>query len=267
MSTQIPAHRRQKIIEILEKKDYAEISYLSQLFSVSEMTIRRDLEKLESDGQVIRVYGGAKLKEKRGYEASIEERLSIQNEEKKLIAMEAAKYIEDGDVVAFDASTSALEVSKAIKLTKKITVVTNNIPIAMELSDAPHIAVILLGGFLRGKSLSLIGGSLQKYLESIYIDKAFISSKAISFKEGLTDATIDEGEAKQAMINKSNHVIVLADHSKLGKLAFYKVCPAERIDRIITDQLKPWTEEQKHCIAEFKESGTDVVVVSGLKAK
>lgn len=188
----MPFVRRKKIIEILGQNDYADVSYLSELFSVSEMTIRRDLEKLEKEDEVIRVYGGAKLKTKRVYEGPIKERLNVNKQEKMTIAKVAAEMIEDGDVIALDASTTALEVSKQIKNKSKLTVITNNISIAIELSNAPSITVILLGGFLRAKSLSLVGASLRKLLESLYIDKAFISSKALNFNEGLTDATIEE---------------------------------------------------------------------------
>ncbi|MCL6573300.1 MAG: DeoR/GlpR family DNA-binding transcription regulator [Bacillus sp. (in: Bacteria)] len=255
-----PLTRRMKIVTLLEETDYADVSNLSSLFQVSEMTIRRDLESLEKAGDVIRVHGGVKLKTKRVYEASIEKRLNTNKPEKMAIAKEAANLIEDGDVIAFDASTTAFEVSKLIKSKKKLTVVTNNISIAIELSDTEEITVILLGGFLRGKSLSLVGSSLHKYLQSIYIDKAFISSKALNFTEGLTDATIDEGEAKQALIDKSNQVFVLVDHTKLGKLAFFEVCGKNKIDKILTDQLDPLLPEQQECIDSYLEYGTEVVI-------
>ncbi|EEM18810.1 MULTISPECIES: DeoR/GlpR family DNA-binding transcription regulator [Bacillus] len=257
-----PVERRNKIIEILEQREHVEVSYLSDAFQVSLMTIRRDLEKLEKDGKVIRMYGGVKLKTKRVYEYSMEERLNSNKREKLAIAREAARLIEDGDVVAFDASTTALEVSKLIKDRKDVTVVTNNLSIAIELADVPEIVVIVLGGFLRGKSLSVMGASLKQYLETIYIDKAFISSKALSFHEGLTDTAIDEGEAKQAMLSKSSEVIVLADHTKLGNVAFYKVCDKQGITKIITDELIPLTPLQQECINSYKEYGTPIILAN-----
>ncbi len=255
----LPSARRQNILTILESKDYAEVSYLSEYFSVSEMTIRRDIEKLEKEGYVFRVYGGVKLKDKKVMEGSVDERLSTHNQEKRVMAEEAVKLIQDGDVIAFDASTSALELSKLIKNRQNLTVVTNNINIAVELANAKNIAVILLGGFLRGKSLSLIGASLQKYLEDIYIDKAFLSSKALDGTEGLTDSTIDEGEAKQSIISKSKEVIVLADRSKLGKHAFFRVCSPDKLNYVITDCLEPYTMEQEECLTRLRESGVRII--------
>lgn len=255
-----PSNRRKQIIDILEKTDYAEVTYLSKVFDVSEMTIRRDIDRLEKDNEVIRVHGGVKLKTKRLYEASIEERLNHNRAEKIAIARVAAELINDGDVVAFDASTSALEVSKLIKDKEKLTVVTNNISIAIELSDTPGIAVILLGGFLRDRSLSLVGAPIKRFLESIHIDKAFFSAKALNFDAGLTDSTIDEGEAKQAMIAKTTELTVIADRSKLGIVSFFEICGKDCIDRIITDQLDAFTPQQQECVENYRSYGTEVVI-------
>ncbi|MEI4622521.1 hypothetical protein [Bacillus cereus] len=115
---------------------------------------------------------------------------------------------------------------------------------------------------MRGKSLSVKGPSLKQYLAAIYIDKAFISSKALSFHEGLTDTSIDEGEAKQAMLSKSSEVIVLADHTKLGKIAFYEVCNKQCITKIITDELVPLTLLQQECINNYKEYGTPIILAN-----
>src|SRR5690625_3692609 len=233
----LPTTRRERIIDILKTKDYAEISYLSQKFQVSEMTIRRDIERLVKADKVSKVYGGVRLKEfdEREFEDPIEERKSTNTKEKQAIAREALNFIEDGDVIAFDASTTAYELSRVIKFKKNVTVVTNNINIAIELADDSDITVILLGGFLRKTSLTLIGSSIPKYLESIYIDKAFISSKALNYNDGVTDSLMDEGEAKQAIIQRTNQLFFLADHSKINTLAFFKVCPANQIDTLITD--------------------------------
>ncbi|MEW5785716.1 MAG: DeoR/GlpR family DNA-binding transcription regulator [Bacillota bacterium] len=256
----LPYLRRKKIIDILGHNQYADVSNLSNLFNVSEMTIRRDLEKLEKEGEVIRIYGGAQLKTKKSYEGTIEERLNVNKSEKAALAKKAAGLIEDGDVISFDASTTALEISKLIKTKKKLTVITNNISIAIELSDATDITVILLGGFLRRISLSLVGAAQRKVLESMYIDKAFISSKALSLEQGLTDATVEEGEAKQAMIERSNKVFVVVDRTKLGKVAFFQVCGKETIDKIITDSLEPFTREQEKCVNGFRELGVEVII-------
>lgn len=255
-----PDQRKKRIVEILKQHDNAEFSYLGKLFGVSEMTIRRDIEFLEKEGIVMRVYGGAKILSERGYEASIQERLNTNLQEKQAIAIEAAKYINDGDVIALDGSTTALEVSKQIKDRKNLTVITNNISISIELSTAPAIQTILLGGFVRQSSLSLVGEIVKQSLDAFYIDKAFISSKALHQIKGLTDFTVEEGEAKKAMINKSNQVYVLVDHTKLGEDSFFQVMRPEEIDTIITDQMKPLTVAQRECLESLQASGIKVII-------
>lgn len=259
-----PAARREEIVNILKTKDYAEVAYLSQKLSVSEMTIRRDIEKLEAEDRVTKVYGGVRLKrlDEREWENPIEVRKSTNTKEKMAMAEVALNFIEDGDVIAFDASTSALEVSRAMKGKKKVTVVTNNINIAIELSDDADITVILLGGFVRRTSLSVIGSSMTKYLESIFIDKAFISCKALNFHDGVTDSLMDEGEAKQAIIERSSEVFVLADHSKIDTIAFFKICPAEKVDTLITDAYQSFTVKQQKCLDLYEENGVDVIVAN-----
>ncbi len=251
--------RRKRIIDLLVENNFADVSSLSKTFNVSEMTIRRDLEQLERDGEIVRVYGGARLNTKKSYETTIRERIDANRAEKMAIAKVAADLIEDGDVVAFDASTTALEVSKLIKFGKKLTVVTNNLSIAIELSEAPQITVVVLGGFMRSISLSLFGSITRKSLESMYIDKAFFSSHALSFNEGLTEKAIEEGRAKQAMLEKTDRLFVMVDRSKLAKIAFYQICPAQRINVILTDELEPFSAEQEQCLKEFSESGVEVI--------
>lgn len=258
----LPDNRRNEIINILKLKEYAEISYLSQKFNVSEMTIRRDIEKLEKEGKVLKVYGGVRLKEILEFEGSIDERKVINSEAKKAIANKAVNFIEDGDVIAFDASTTAIELSMKIKYRKKVTVVTNNVTIAVHLADDPNITIILLGGFLRRASLSLTGTMLPKCLESIYIDKAFISAKSLNFSDGLTDTLMDEGEAKQALISRTNKLFALIDHSKIDTLAFFKICPAERIDTLITDMVKPLSKNQIDCLNAFRNNGVEVIIAT-----
>lgn len=255
-----PDRRRKKIIGFLEQHEHADFAQLSKLFNVSEMTIRRDIEQLEKAGEVVRVYGGVRLKPGRIYEASIQERLNLNINEKTQIAQKAAELVCDGDVIALDGSTTALELSKQIKDRKNLTVITNNMSIALELSSSPGIQTVLLGGFLRGSSLTLVGALIESSLSSFFIDKAFISSRALNYSAGLTDITVEEGEVKQAMVKKSNKVYVLVDHTKIAKLAFFHVIEKDQIDKIITDQLVQFTEDQKQCLEDFRASGVDVII-------
>lgn len=257
---EIPYARQQEIVRIIKENNLADIPYLSKLLNVSEMTIRRDLEKLEKDGHVMRVYGGAKLRSKSIYEAPLEERLVRNIECKRIIAKKAAEFIDDGDVIALDASTTALEISKQIKDRQKLTVITNNISIAYELAGQNDITIMLLGGTVRKNSLSLVGSSIVEMLKTIYIDKGFISSKAMSFDEGLTDATIDEGEAKKAMIGRCKNVFITVDHTKINEVSFIHVCNFVKMYKIITDGLGELTQLQENCLQSFREKGIEVII-------
>lgn len=255
-----PFIRRQDIIKILQENDFSDIAFLSKKLNVSEMTIRRDLDNLEQEGLISKVYGGAKIRMKEPYDPSLKVRKTKNLEQKRVIAKAAAGMINDGDIVGLDASTTALEISKKIKDKKNITVVTNSIEIAIELSDIQDITVILLGGTVRKSSLSLIGPSVAKMLEDVYIDKTFLSSKAISFDEGLTDAIVEEGLTKKELIKRSKDIYVVIDHSKLCKTSFYQVADYRSIKAIITDGLQELNEEQKECLAKYKEKGVEVLM-------
>lgn len=255
-----PFYRRQEIIRILKEYDFSDIPYLSKHLDVSEMTIRRDLDKLEKEGTIEKVYNGAKIRMKDPYDASLQVRKTKNLEEKRAIARKAAEFINDGDVVGLDASTTALEISKLIKDKKRLTVITNNIEIAVELSEAQDVFCILLGGAVRKSSLSIIGPSVASMLNSMYIDKLFISSKALSFNEGLTDAIMDEGETKKEMIKKSKNIFVVVDHTKICKTSFFKVCEYREMSKIITDGLEEFTEDQKVTIQKYREKGVDVII-------
>jgi len=256
----IPYVRQQEIIKILSENKVENITSLGKILGVSEMTIRRDLDKLEKVGDVIRVYGGAKIRTKNVYDPSIGERLMQNIKEKKAIGIKAAEFIEDGDVIAFDASTTALEVANNIKNRKELTVITNNIALSIELSESKDIAIMLLGGMVRKSSLSLVGSWLSKMLKYINIDKFFVSSTALSFEEGLTDATVEEVEAKKVIIDRSAKIFIIADHTKINKVSAFHVCNYKIIDKIITDGLVEFTKEQKKCLKKFEEKNVDVII-------
>lgn len=254
--------RQNEIIIMLQSKEYAEISYLAKVFKVSEMTIRRDIDQLEKTNQVTKVYGGVRLKEasKKEFEGSLEFRKSSNTDAKKLIAKQAASLINDDDVIAFDASTTALEVCKEIKYQKRVTVITNNINIVLEINDDPEITVILVGGFVRKSSLSLTGSMLNTYLESIFIDKAFISCRAFNYKDGMTDNIVDEGEAKQALINRSTKLIAIVDHSKIDTRSFFKISSASAIDTFITDNYHSFSNRQLKCLNALRNDNVNVIL-------
>ncbi|MHB8062676.1 MAG: DeoR/GlpR family DNA-binding transcription regulator [Ruminiclostridium sp.] len=252
--------RKAIIINELESNTEVDIAELSQRLGVTEMTIRRDLKKLESDGILIRTYKGAISAKKTFVDDSIMSRISENEEGKEIICRYATGLIKDEDIIMIDASTTALRLCKYIK-DKKITVVTNSINVASALADAKEVNVVVVGGILRKSSVSLVGETTVESLKKLNIGKSFISAKALSFEDGLTDVNIFEIETKKAAISKSKEVIVLLDNHKLNKVSLQRVCDRDSIDKIVIDGLREFTEEEEIILQSFRDYGVEVMII------
>ncbi|MCY6369147.1 DeoR/GlpR family DNA-binding transcription regulator [Clostridium ganghwense] len=252
-------NRREKIIEEIDQVGEINITELSKKMNVSQMTIRRDLKKLEEEGALIRKYKGAISVNQLNTEDTLKLR-RLQNEnEKTIIAKYAEELIENEDIIMLDASTTALAICKYIQ-DKKLTVVTNSISIATALSAAEKVNVILVGGNLRKSALSLVGPYALEGYKKLNITKAFISGKALSFSDGLTDVNIFEIESKQAAISRAKEINVLIDHTKLNKVSLFNICEYNKINRIIIDGLKEFSLEEEETINKFRHNGIEVII-------
>lgn len=254
--------RRMYIKRELEFNKKVEIDNLSQRLNVSEMTIRRDLEYLEKKGILTRVSKGAilnliKIPDK------IDDSLSIRNhqniEGKKKIAQYVSKMIKDEDIIYLDASTTIYELCPYI-LDKKITIVTNSIKVGEFFSTDKNITVMLAGGILRYGTLSLVGEDTEKFLRQYNTNKLFISGKALSYENGLTDINMFEINTKKVAIENTNEVILLLDHTKLNKTSLLKICDIKNISKIVIDGIEEFTEEEQKTLEFIKSNNVDVVI-------
>jgi len=217
---------------------------LAKLFNVTEETIRRDLEKLEKEGLLKRTYGGAVLVENYNVDIPFEFRNVTNIEGKKQIALNLIKYIEDGDTLVMDSSTSALQVAKLLKTKKKITVITNSEQIINELKVFEDtIKVISTGGTLRNKSLSLVGPIAEQTLRSLNANKAIISCKGFDIEKGFTESNELEAQVKKLMIEIADKVYMIADHTKMNKTALVNIATLDDVDFIFTDKILPPSQE------------------------
>jgi DeoR/GlpR family transcriptional regulator of sugar metabolism len=217
---------------------------LAKLFNVTEETIRRDLEKLEKEGLLKRTYGGAVLVENYNVDIPFEFRNVTNIEGKKQIALSLIKYIEDGDTLVMDSSTSALQVAKLLKTKKKITVITNSEQIINELKVFEDtIKVISTGGTLRNKSLSLVGPIAEQTLRSLNANKAIISCKGFDIEKGFTESNELEAQVKKLMIEIADKVYMIADHTKMNKTALVNIATLDDVDFIFTDKILPPSQE------------------------
>lgn len=267
-----PYMRKQEILEILRKQDYIDLSELSKTFQVSYMTIHRDVQTLVNQGKVERVHGGivsakphppqqdAPSKQTMALpDLTMEERFTMSQPAKIAIVKKAAAMVQDGDIIALDASTTAIQMCHYL-LDKKITVVTNGIGCLLCLSESETVEVVVRGGILRKSALSTQGFYQQTCINQINIQKFFFSATAISASRGMTEMSLDEAHVKEELLAHSRQHIALVDSSKLGEIAPYAGCPLSEIHTVITDCVSTSEPPKAACLASFAERGIQVIL-------
>ena len=228
------AERKIKIIEYVKKHRTASVTELSQQFNVHETTIRRDLIQIEKEGLLKRTHGGIMLAEDRISEPPFHERENENMNEKIRIGKYAASTIYDGEHIILDSGTTTLQIAKHLGEYKNLTVITNDINIAMVLSKKKGIKVIVSGGTLYQDSYFLNGIITNYALHSFQVDKSFIATPAIHVNIGLSHFDEVPVSAKVHMIEAAKRVIVLTDHAKIGQTCLYKVSSIDMINEMIT---------------------------------
>lgn len=227
--------RKNKILAILQEERRVVVSDLSELFKVTEETIRRDLEKLEKEGLAKKTYGGAIMNESLNVDLPYTVRKKANVSNKQYIAEIISSMIEDGDHIMLDASSTAVYVAKHLKNKKNITLITNSIEILLELSDVVGWKVLSTGGALKEGSLSLVGYQAEKMINTFHVDKAIISCKGVDLEKGITDSNEMDAHIKKLMFDSANVKILAVDNSKFDKISFMKIGDLADIDVIITD--------------------------------
>jgi DeoR family fructose operon transcriptional repressor len=247
--------RQQLILQLLKENQSVRIAELCNNLNVTRETIRRDLYELEQKGLLKKVHGGAILNQT-NVEPPYAKRSVLNLDEKEAIAVAAASYVEDGDAIYIDLGTTTLLFAKQLLEKKGITVITNALLVALELSKNPHAKVIMSGGELRSGELALSGPVARKSLEPFYVDKAFIGAGGLSMESGFTDYHVGESDVRQLMLKNAKETYALLDHSKINVTAFTKVAELTDIDVVITDSGAPQSTLQ-----QLEEKGLQIVVV------
>lgn len=248
--------RLMEIVKLIETQGVIRVDALRKRFGVSSRTIRRDLDRLSEEGILRRTYGGAVLARGTGLEPAFELRKAKSSEEKKRICQKAADMIKDGDTIILDSGTTLMYLAKFIKDKKDLVVVTNALNIGLELSDCPGITVVMVGGILRGETLSLIGPETEEGIRRMTVDRAFVGTSGLSAERGYTNSNLFEAGVKKAMLDVARESVVLADHTKFGVLDFSSFARAEDADMLITDAFAPENE-----VEEFRRRGVKVLTV------
>lgn len=246
--------RQREIGSILYESGSVKVNELSEHFNVSEATIRRDLQEMDSKKLLKKTHGGAVKIDITNFEPSFMDKKDEKNEEKQTIAKYAASMIKNGDTIILDSGTTTLELAKNI-VAEDITVITNSIDIAAELSNNKAIKLILTGGELRCRTRAMVGHICEGMLKDFRVDKAFIGANGVSLAEGVTTPDITEAQTKKAMINSATKVILVVDNSKVEKVCFSVMCPITEVDVIVTSGDVP-----KEVVNDFIRQGIELIV-------
>lgn len=230
-----PEERRERVLAQLSVNDQTSVNDLSQLLGVSEVTIRKDLDVLESQGLLTRVHGGAVVSGRGRLERYFTAREQEHREEKRRIAQAAAALVQSQQSIFLDASTTALHIARLVKNREELTVVTNGLYTALELSFSVGITVVVIGGIVRRRSSSLVGGISDDLLQRSRVDIGFFGARGVTARDGLTETDISEAALKQRMVKQSARVIAVTDSTKFGATYFSAFALPHEIDRIITD--------------------------------
>jgi DeoR family fructose operon transcriptional repressor len=233
----LPTQRRQAILAELRSKSAVSAEGLAREFGVSVETVRRDLRKLNDRGLLERVYGGATQPDQpsRSSEGSFAARSVRHIDQKRAIARLAASLAGPEDTIVIDIGTTALEVARALPANFKGRVLTNSVPVAMELSARDGVELLLCGGQIRSGDGACSGAHAEAFFGEFYADKAFLGSGGVHPEAGLTDYYPAEVVVRRTIIEHSASSYVLADSAKLGAIAVHRVCPLDRIAAVITD--------------------------------
>lgn len=246
--------RRNAILEKLQAERRVVVSELSQIYKVSEETIRRDLEKLENDGFAIKSYGGAVINENANVDLPFNIRKKRNVISKQKIAEVISSRIKDGTSIMLDASSTAVYIAKALKERKNLTLITNSIEILIEMFDTPNVNVLSTGGAMREGSFALVGPQTDKMLNSYHVDMTIVSAKGFDLETGLTDTEELHANNKKTMLHAGREKVLAVDSSKFGKTAFTEIGTLEDISMVVTDA-KP----DEVWLQAFKEYGIECI--------
>lgn len=226
--------RRYEIYEKLKKDKTVQVSELAKVYSVSLMTIRRDLDSLENQGLAIKSYGGATLNESSSTEPSFEIKEGMSQSDKKEIAIYACTLIQDGDSIYLDCGTTCLELFKRIHH-KKITIFTNFWKILQYIDRNTKAKIIMAPGVYNPVTQAALSESTIQFFQNYYIDKAFISVLGLDLDYGVSIPSMSDALVKKAILDSSNKKICMVDHTKFHKKYMSKIANIDDFDMIITD--------------------------------
>ena len=230
-----PFQRQQRMLEYINRQGSASVKQLAETFFLHEATVRRDLNALGRAGQITRVHGGAAAMEGLQGEIPLYVRETAFREIKREMARKAAGMVKDGKTIFIDSSSTAALMTPFLENKKNLRIVTDGAQTSLQLSRLKDAQVFCVGGCLGGNSLSYIGPIALQNLSLFHFDYAFFSCRGVSLKNGLSDTTEEEAFFRKLLIQRSEHAVLLVDHSKIDVTSFFVIAPLTAIHSLITD--------------------------------
>lgn len=248
--------RRAKIIQEIQDHGQVKVSQMSQLLGVSEVTIRNDLAKLDKKGLLIRTRGGAFKQDLVGVDFAISEKRRHHLKEKQLIGKKAADFIHDGETIILDSGSTTVEIARNLESQQDLSIITNAVNMVGILARYKSHRVIILGGFLRHNSLSLVGSQAEENLRNYSCDKLFLGVDGIESNYGISTPNVEEAHLNRLMIEVAKEVILVTDSSKFLRRSFAFISTLDKIDTIVTDSGIPENE-----LKILEDMGKKVLIV------
>ena len=249
------AERLSAIMERLSLDGSVNVVEIARELEVSSATVRRDLRLLEDQRLLGRIHGGA-VPQGVLYELPLRYKSTRQPEQKRRIAREAATRVVDGWAIGLTGGTTTTEVARALVDQPRLTIVTNALNIASEIAVRPNLKLVVTGGVARAESYELVGPIAEASLEGLNLDMVFLSVDGISPDAGLTTHHEIEAGTDRALIERASRVTVVADSSKIGKVAFARICQLRDVDELITDD-----GAEPAAVAALEDRGVTVTTV------
>lgn len=250
--------RRRRIVELLERQESVTVEDLVEAFGVSSVTVRADLEALKDAGLLVRSHGGALRRSDVLRDVPTKVKETLAHAQKVRIAERAVALIKEDETILLDSGTTTLEVARQIRRVglRSLTVITNALDIALELSASPQVRLIMLGGILRHVSRSFVGPQAEQAVRGLNADRAFIGVDGLDPEHGLSTPDVLEAQLTALMIQVAREVVIVVDASKFGRRSLSVIGALEAGYKIITDRAVP-----REMRAAFKARKVELLIV------
>jgi DeoR/GlpR family transcriptional regulator of sugar metabolism len=229
----VAEERRSRLLEVIRLQGFASLPDLAGALQVSESTVRRDLSQLEQEGAARRTHGGAFYTGPSPSLPHFDRRQAEQWVEKRRIAEVAAALIDDGDTILLDGGSTTYELARLL-VGRSLQVVTNSLPIANLFLSDPNTDVIMLGGYVHGRSGAIHGRYTDEMLRTLNVRRAVLSAAGVT-ERGVFNSNLLLVETEQAMMQAADEVILVADSTKYGHQSLSLVCPLSEISTFVVD--------------------------------